>query len=76
MVAGLSRERMTIVDWNEHITVDPQVLAGKPLIKKTRIAVEFVLDLLARGWTIEHVLTEYDYLTRADIQACLANHKR
>jgi uncharacterized protein (DUF433 family) len=48
------------------------VLVGKPIIKGTRISVEFVVDLLGRGWTIEQVLQEYDHLTREDVQACLA----
>jgi len=57
---------------NERIVVDPSVLAGKPIVKGTRISVEFVIDLLARGWTSEEILREYDHLTREDIQACLA----
>lgn len=60
------------MDWKERIIVDPNVLVGKPVIKGTRIAVEFVVDLLGRGWTVEDVLAEYDHLTREDIQACLA----
>jgi uncharacterized protein (DUF433 family) len=60
------------MDWQEHIVVDPKVLVGKPTIKGTRIAVEFVVDLLARGWTVEEILKEYDHLTREDIRACLA----
>ena len=60
------------MNWHERITVDPQVLVGKPIIKGTRIAVEFVVDLLARGWTVDRVMREYDHLTAEDIQACLA----
>jgi uncharacterized protein (DUF433 family) len=60
------------MDWQEHIVVDPKVLVGKPIIKGTRIAVEFVVDLLAHGWTVEEILKEYDHLTREDIRACLA----
>ena len=56
----------------DRITIDPQVLVGKPVIKGTRIAVEFVVDLLARGWTVEQILREYGHLTTEDIQACLA----
>jgi uncharacterized protein (DUF433 family) len=58
--------------WQERITIDPAVLVGKPIIKGTRIAVEFVIDLLARGWTPGQVLQEYDHLKPEDIQACLA----
>lgn len=60
------------MNWTERITIDPNVLVGKPIIKGTRIAVEFVIDLLGRGWTVEDILREYDHLTREDIQACLA----
>ena len=58
--------------WNERIAVDPDVVAGKPVVKGTRIAVEFVIDLMARGWTTEQILDEYDHLTREDVRACLA----
>jgi uncharacterized protein (DUF433 family) len=58
--------------WQERISVDPKVLVGKPVIKGTRISVEFVVDLLGRGWTNEQILREYDHLTSQDIQACLA----
>jgi len=60
------------MDWREHIAVDPEVLVGKPIIKGTRISVEFVLDLLARGWTMEQILKQYDHLTGEDIVSCLA----
>jgi uncharacterized protein (DUF433 family) len=60
------------MDWQDRISVDAKVLVGKPVIKGTRIAVEFVVDLLARGWTTEQILQEYDHLTVEDIQACLA----
>jgi len=60
------------MNWKDRITVDPKVLVGKPIIKGTRISVEFVVDLLGRGWTVEQILQEYDHLTREDIQACLA----
>jgi uncharacterized protein (DUF433 family) len=60
------------VDWQERIVIDPKVLVGKPTIRGTRIAVEFVVDLLGRGWTPEQILKEYDHLTLQDIQACLA----
>ena len=60
------------MNWQDRITLDPNVLVGKPIIKGTRIAVEFVVDLLGRGWTTNQVIQEYDHLTPADIQACLA----
>jgi uncharacterized protein (DUF433 family) len=60
------------MDWRDRITVDPNVLVGKPVIKSTRIAVGFILELLGRGWTVEQVLQEFDHLTPEDVQACLS----
>lgn len=60
------------MDWDDWIVVNPKVLVGKPIIKGTRIAVEFVIDLLGGGWTTEQILHEYDHLTPEDMQACLA----
>lgn len=60
------------MNWRERIVIDPKILVGKPTIKGTRISVEFVIDLLGRGWTAEQILHEYDHLQPADLQACLA----
>ena len=46
-------------------------MVGKPIIRGTRLTVEYILNLLAQGATEAEILTEYDGLTRADIQACL-----
>jgi uncharacterized protein (DUF433 family) len=59
------------MDWRDRIVVDQRILVGKPVIKGTRIAVEFVVDLLGRGWSAEQIIQEYDHLTSEDIQACL-----
>jgi uncharacterized protein (DUF433 family) len=61
-----------MADWRDRISMDPKVLVGKPVIKGTRVAVEFVIDLLGRGWTSEQILCEYDHLSPEDVQACLA----
>jgi uncharacterized protein (DUF433 family) len=60
------------MSWQERIVLDSAILTGKPTVKGTRIAVEFVIDLLSRGWPQEDILREYDHLTAEDIQACLA----
>lgn len=62
------------MSWRERITVDPEILVGKPVIKGTRIAVELIIDLLARGYTKEQILEQYDHLTAEDIQACRLHH--
>ena len=58
--------------WQDRITIDPKVLVGKPIIRGTRISVEFVIDLLGRGWTAAQILEEYDHVTAEDVQPCLA----
>jgi len=58
--------------WSERITVDPEVLAGKPVIRGTRLAVEFILGLLAAGQTDAEILDNYPGLTRDDLLACFA----
>ncbi len=59
------------MDWQDRISVDPKVLVGKPVIKGTRISIEFLLELLANGWTHEQILTNYPHLKEEDIQAAL-----
>jgi uncharacterized protein (DUF433 family) len=59
------------MDWQDRISVDPKVLVGKPVIKGTRIAVEFLVELLANGWTHEQILKNYPHLAEEDIQAAL-----
>lgn len=54
----------------ERITLNPKVMVGKPVIKGTRLTVEFILNLLAHGATTTEVLLEYDRLTEEDIRAC------
>lgn len=58
--------------WKERIVIDPDILVGKPVIKGTRLAVEFIIELLAQGWTEQDILRNYPGITRQDIQACLA----
>ena len=53
------------------IACDPKVVVGKPVIKGTRLTVEFILNLLAHGSSAANILDEYDGLTTEDIQACL-----
>jgi len=53
------------------ITVDPKVMVGKPVIRGTRLTVEYILGLLAHGATVEEILQEYPGLSREDIQACI-----
>lgn len=55
----------------ERICCDPKVMVGKAVIKGTRLTVDYILNLLAHGSTVEDILGEYDGLTSEDIHACL-----
>ena len=59
------------MEWQERIIVDPDILVGKPVIKGTRLAVEFIIDLLAQEWTQDDIISNYPGITHEDIQACL-----
>jgi len=55
----------------KRITINPKVMVGKPIIRGTRLTVEYILNLLAHGATVAEILEEYEGLTQEDIQACL-----
>ena len=55
----------------ERITSNPQVMAGKPVIRGTRLTVEFIINLLAHGASFADILDEYPGLREEDIHACL-----
>ncbi len=55
------------------IVLDPQVLAGEPVVRGTRLSVEFVVGLLAEGWSEQDILNNYPGLRGDDIRACLAD---
>jgi uncharacterized protein (DUF433 family) len=54
---------------HDHIVADPAVLVGKPIIRGTRLAVEFVLGLTAQGWPEEEIMRNY-HITREQVRAC------
>jgi len=55
----------------ERITLNPQIMVGKPVIRGTRLTVQYILNLLAHGATVDELLQEYKGLTKEDILACL-----
>ncbi len=61
-----------MTNWRDHIVTDPSVLLGKPVIKGTRLSVEFLIERLASGWTEEQLLENYPRLKKQDIQALFA----
>ena len=60
------------MNWHQHIHSDPEVLLGKPVVKGTRLAVEFILQLLAAGWTEQQILENYPTLTPKALRAIYA----
>jgi uncharacterized protein (DUF433 family) len=54
----------------ERIVLDPKVMVGKPVIRGTRLTVDYVLNLLAHGATEQEIIEEYKGLTEEDIRAC------
>ena len=59
------------MNWEERIEINPKVLVGKPVIRGTRLAVEFVVELLANGWSESQIIDNYTGITHEDISACL-----
>ena len=59
------------MNWHDYITADAAILVGKPVVRGTRLAVEFILDLLAQGWTEADIARNY-HLTAEQIRACIA----
>ena len=60
------------MNWQDHITVDPQVCHGKACIKGTRVMVSVILDNLAAGLSQEDILASYPSLASEDIEATLS----
>jgi len=58
--------------WKTRIVADPAVLTGKPIVKGTRLSVDFILSLLAEGWTESQVLENYPQLEHEDLKAVFA----
>jgi uncharacterized protein (DUF433 family) len=61
--------------YQERITADPRILAGKPVVRGTRIAVSLVLEELAQNPDVGELLAAHPDLTLADVQACFAYAK-
>ncbi len=62
---------MYLMKYRSRIEINPEVMVDKPIIKGTRIPVEFILELLASGWTFEEILENYPQLKREDILAAI-----
>ncbi|MBF0558669.1 MAG: DUF433 domain-containing protein [Nitrospirae bacterium] len=60
------------MDWRKYIQSDPAVLVGKPVVKGTRLSVEFLLGLFSEGWTEQQILENYPTLTKESLRAVFA----
>ncbi|MEZ4706534.1 MAG: DUF433 domain-containing protein [Caldilineaceae bacterium] len=60
------------MNWRDYIHTDPNILVGKPVVKGTRLSVDFILRLFGNGWTAEQVFDSYPQLTPAALQAVFA----
>ena len=63
---------LLFMDYSKIITSEPGVRSGKPSVRDTRVTVSDVLEYLAGGMTEDEILSDFPYLTREDIRACLA----
>lgn len=61
-----------MTNWAKHITIDQNIMFGKPVIRDTRITVELIMDKLAEGESFEQILQSHLEMSREDILACLA----
>ena len=59
------------MDWRERIEINPGIMVGKPVIRGTRLTVEFIIELLANGWSRGEIIENYPGVTDRDIAACL-----
>lgn len=63
---------MENMNWRNFIHSDPEILLGKPVVKGTRLSVEFILGLFANGWTEQQVLENYPHLSKESLKAVFA----
>jgi uncharacterized protein (DUF433 family) len=60
-----------MIDWEDHISIDPDIMTGKPVIKGTRITVNHIVELLKSRWSVDQIGAEYPGITREHIAACV-----
>jgi len=56
------------INWKDYIIADPKILVGKPVIKGTRISIEFLLSLFSKGWTERQIMEEYRSITMESLE--------
>ena len=60
------------MNYKERITIDPNIMLGKPVIKGTRVTVELILKKLSEGMSMKELLETYPHLKKEDILAALS----
>jgi uncharacterized protein (DUF433 family) len=70
-VTVIEDDQMTDEQLLERVVLDSRIMTGKPVIRGTRLTVDYILNLLAHGSTTSEILEEYEGLTKEDVQACL-----
>ena len=63
---------MAEIEWKDYIHSDPEILLGKPVVKGTRLSVEFILGLFAEGWTDQQIIENYPTLSKESLMAVFA----
>lgn len=71
IILSVTKRLILRMNWQDHITSNPEIMFGKPCIKGTRIPVDAIVEKLSNGDTIEYLLTAYPNITREHISACL-----
>ena len=69
---ALDPRSLGTMSWQDYIHSDSEVLLGKPVVKGTRLSIEFLLSLFAAGWTQEQILENYPSLTSEALRAVFA----
>jgi len=63
---------MAEIEWKDYIHSDPEILLSKPVVKGTRLSVEFILGLFAEGWTDQQIIENYPTLSKESLRAVFA----
>ncbi|MFN8495976.1 MAG: DUF433 domain-containing protein [Caldilineaceae bacterium] len=69
---GNEHHSKKVIDWRMFIHSDPESLVGKPVVKGTRLSVDFILRLFANGWTFQEIFESYPRLSPEALQAVFA----
>lgn len=60
------------MNYRDRINISPDIMLGKPVIRDTRITVEFIIKKMSEGMEIDDIIAEYPPIQKDDIMACLA----